>query len=171
MQTVKNNSSNKYFPIFKLLMYIISFISFILCFIFDKIYLIILSIPFMLLVLCFIHEMGHYIGCKIKNKKVKYVKIFSIKYENNSITIVPEFNFGGVCSFLKDESNSKLVYILGPLFSLITVLVILFLYLIIKVNILFVLLILSIITLICVCIPYRGSDIYNLFTYGGKNNG
>ena len=171
MQNVNKRSSNKYFQLIKLLIYIISLISFILSFIFDKIYLTIMSIPFILIILCFIHEMGHYLGCKIKNKKVKLIKIFSFKYENNKLMIDPKLSFGGVVSFLKDETSSKLVYALGPIFSLICSLVILLLYIFIRINILFVLLILSIITFFCVSIPYRGSDIYNLLNYGGNKNG
>ena len=171
MQNVKKHSSNNFLSLIKLLIYIISLISFVLSFIFDNVYLIIISIPFILVLLCFVHEIGHFIGCKIKNKDVKYIKVFSFKYEDNKISIIPGVSFGGVVSFRKDQNNSKIVYALGPIFSLIFTIIVLLLFILIRANILFVLLILSIVTLFCVTIPYRGSDIYNLINNGGKSNG
>lgn len=168
MQNVSKCRTNNILPLIKLIIYIISFISFILSFFYNFIYLIILSVPFNLIFLCFIHEIGHYIGCKIKNKKVKLIRIFSIKYEDKKLCIVPTFNFGGVVSFLKDRTSSKLIYIMGPIFSLFISIIILLLYLIFKEVVLFVLLVLSVITLFCVSIPYRGSDIYNLIYNGGN---
>ena len=156
MQNVNKRSSNNILPLIKLIIYIISFVSFILSFIYSELILIILSIPFILIFLCFVHETGHFIVCTIKKKKIKFIKIFSIKYENKKISIVPYFSFGGVVSFVKDQTSSKLVYLLGPIFSLFISLIILFLYLIFKEVILFVLFLLYVITLFFVSIPYKG---------------
>ncbi len=172
MQSTKKHRQYIFVQIIKVILFIISLLSFILSFIYtDNILLIIISIPFILYLLCFVHELGHLVGCKIKKKKIKSFNIFSFRFEDNKYYIDSRLNFGGNCCFIKDDRSSKLIYLLGPFNSLIISFISYLIYYFSNFKVMFIFFILSLITLICTLVPYRGSDIYNLFNNGGLLNG
>lgn len=149
--------------VIKFIYYLISLFAFVCSFFINSIILLIISFQTILMIICSLHELGHIIGCKILKKKIISVRIFSLKIEQKKVLLLSNFNFGGVCSFKKNDTSSKLVYLLGPIFSLFSLLLILFLLILLQNITLLIMLIVDFMVLIITVIPYKHSDIYKYY--------
>ncbi len=99
------------------MLYLVSFICYILSFFVEGILLLFLSIPFLLLVCAAVHELGHCIGCYLNSNKITSVATPLFTYHGGKIEIANDIVPKSYCSFVKRE-NDSLVYISGPLTSL-----------------------------------------------------
>lgn len=85
---------------------------------------------FLLYALAVLHELGHVIGCKIRKNRIVSVTLFPLAFEQKRLRFSGKFKYSVL---FETGTNDKLIYLLGPLFSVISVLFFL-LFLLIEVN-------------------------------------
>ena len=148
--------------ILKIILLIVSFISFILASIYNTIFYSLISSYFIVFMLCLIHELGHILACSITKGKLIEVNLLYFNFSKNKVVIKEGFPLGGSVKF-NSLKHSKLIYLMGPIFTLITFIIFLVLS-ILTTNILFIVITsISLINVIFVSIPTKGTDIYKIF--------
>lgn len=100
------------------LLYGISGLLFVLSICTDRLVFGLLGMPFFLLAVSVIHELGHAVGCAINKNVVTSIRTALFTIEKRRVSVNEELRFGGHCAFLKSE-NDALVYLCGPLASLV----------------------------------------------------
>lgn len=102
-----------------LLIYLASFLCFLLFLIAGDSALIALgSIPFFVLLCAGFHELGHCAGCLLTGSKIREVQLPLFTVEENRFRFNSRISPISCCSFQKHNSP-WLVYLMGPLFSLV----------------------------------------------------
>jgi len=76
------------------------------------------SIPFFLLLAGGIHELGHCVGCLLTGSAIREVRLPLFRYAAGKVTLSSVISPLSYCVFQKGR-DAWLVYLLGPLFSLI----------------------------------------------------
>lgn len=141
-----------------ILLYLPSFICYILSFFYNSIALFVLSIPFLLLLCAIVHELGHCLGCYINSNKITIIVTPLFEYKNGKISIVDTLIPESYCSFVKSENNS-LVYILGPIISFLFALLTGVLYILFKRISIAVLVMVAVIAFLINIIPGKNGDL------------
>lgn len=159
--------NNKYIKIildiFILTVIFISIFFFVLSFKYPKKLYLIFSIPFICFIVCIIHELGHVFGCIFTKSQIKEVKIVFFKVSKEEISFLNKVILGGsVCFSASSSRKSKIIYMFGPIFSVILLIGSIIIYLITFNKLLIAWIIISILSVIFMLLPIKGSDIYNI---------
>ena len=136
---------------------------FLITFFYEKIIFSILSIPFITFVVTVIHELGHLIGCLITKTKIVAFRVFFLEIDQNGVHFSNQLYLGGSMLFSKNSTNKKIIYLMGPIMSLLIFVVSLVINLITLHVASYLFVIISLLSVILVSIPFKGTDIYNFF--------
>lgn len=77
-----------------------------------------LGAPFVFVTVSAVHEFGHALGCAIRKSTVNCICTTLFRVEKGRFFLHDRPYFGGYCAFLKGK-NDGLVYLCGPLASLV----------------------------------------------------
>lgn len=147
--------------------YFLSFICYILSFLTESVLLLIISIPFLLFICAMIHEAGHCIGCYINSNKITRVVTPFLTYCDGKLGVANTISPKSYCSFAKGK-NDSLVYILGPMMSLVFAVLSGLLYYVFGSSALMLLTIIAIIVFLINIIPGKNGDLTKYFNEKNK---
>lgn len=128
---------------------------------------VIISIPFFVLFCAIVHELGHFVGCKIKGRKVYEIRIPFLRWKEGKVSLTRKMD--SCCIFYGKEKN-LFIFLLGPLFSLVHAGCWLFLFLYYKSEILLCYLIIAAIAFVVNMIPAKNSDVQKIVEGLRKSN-
>lgn len=101
------------------LIYLVSFLCFLLFLIAgDSLFTALGCIPFFILLCAGFHELGHCAGCLLTGSKIREVQLPLFTVEENRFRFNSRISPVSCCSFQKSRMP-WLVYLMGPLFSLV----------------------------------------------------
>lgn len=149
------------------LIYSLSFICYLLSFFYANFALLVLSIPFLLLLCAIIHELGHCLGCCINSNTITVIATPIFTYNRGKISIVNTFIPKSYCSFIKSKDDS-LVYILGPIISLLFVLLTGGIYILFEKHSLAILSIVAIVVFLINIVPGKNGDLISFIKEKNK---
>lgn len=148
-------------------LYIFSCICYILSFLTESVLLLIISIPFLLFICAMIHEAGHCIGCYINSNKITRVVTPFLTYCDGKFGVANTISPKSYCSFVKGK-NDSLVYIFGPMMSLIFAVLSGLIYYVLGSKALMLLTVIAIIILLINIIPGKNGDLTKYFNEKNK---
>lgn len=97
--------------------FLISLISYIFAIKEDSIILALAGVPSFLNIIILLHECGHAFACKLNGNRITCIKVPLVKITKIGLEINSTPNFDSYCSFISKKSD-LIVYIFGPIFSL-----------------------------------------------------
>lgn len=130
------------------------------------------AIPFLVLVCAAIHEAGHCTGCLLTGSAIREVRLPLLQFKEKHIRIRGDLLPNSYCAFRKNR-HSWLVYLLGPVFSLVFWCILLAIFLRFPSRMLLFGSILAFLVLLVNVIPYRNNDMAELlrqFRHTGERN-
>lgn len=102
-----------------LLIYGVSFLCFLLCLILgDPLPAALGAIPFLVFLCTAVHEAGHCLGCLLTGSPIREVQLPLLSFGKNGLRLSQTLRPASYCSFRKNRAP-WLVYLSGPVFSLI----------------------------------------------------
>lgn len=153
--------------------YAVSFLCFLLALIAgDSVVAALGAIPFLLLVCAAVHEAGHCTACLLTGSTIREVRLPLLQFKEKHLCISGDLLPNSYCSFHKNRSP-WLVYLLGPVFSLVFWCIILVIFLCFPSRMLLFGSILAFLVLLVNVIPYRNNDMAELlrqFRHTGERN-
>ena len=148
-----------------LLIYSVSFLCFLLFLILgDSVAVAIGSVPFLVLVCAAIHEAGHCLGCLLTGSPIREVRLPLMRLHPGGLALNEDLRPVSYCSFRKNR-HPWLVYLLGPVFSLLFWGILLGCYLFLPCLALLFGSILSLLVFLVNVIPYRNNDMGQLLRH------
>lgn len=141
----------------KIIAYVISLICFVVSLCHYSEILMVLSVPIMVFITVFIHEMGHYIGCKINNNIVTSINTPLFVIKGNKANIINTLFPKCYCGFIKKHNNA-LAYIGGPIMSLLLILVLIYIMIKTKMVVMRWFVIIAGIAFTVNILPYKNND-------------
>jgi hypothetical protein len=117
------------------------------------------SIPVFILICALVHELGHFVGCKIKGREVYEIRIPFFCWKRGKLAITSRV---ASCCIFEGKEENLLIFTLGPVFSFVYASIWLLLFLCFKNDILFCYFCLATAAFLINMIPARNSDMQKI---------
>lgn len=104
------------------LAFLISGAFFLIGIVYDSVPTALLGTPFFVNCIVSFHEIGHVVACKLCRTNVNEIRVPLFTISKNTISVNTDIRKGFYCSFTKVKNNVT-IYLFGPLFSLLFLIV------------------------------------------------